>query len=301
MNITTGTLSELFTGFKTIFNKAVSEYKPKWDKIATLVPSKTAEELYTWFSALPKMREWVGNKVIKKLSTEGYRIRNKSYEDTMSIPRDTIEDDQYGVYAPFVQMLGTEATRLPDTLVFELLKDGFSKKCFDEQPFFSQNHPAKGNAKQSNKGMWELTPESYGEARALMMSRLDAEGKPMNIVPSLLVVPPALEARARRILTAELVNGGESNPYKDTAELMVAPELAGSDTAWYLLCTSMPIKPFIWQERKKPVFISRIDATSDNVFSRGEYEYSAEARGGAGYTLWQLAFGSDGTKAKSGG
>lgn len=58
---------------------------------------------------------------------------------------------------------------------------------------------------------------------------------------------------------------------------------------WYLVDLSKPLKPLIFQNRQSPVFNMVIDETDSHVFKTGEYLMGGEARGAAGYTLWQLA------------
>lgn len=67
---------------------------------------------------------------------------------------------------------------------------------------------------------------------------------------------------------------------------------AGSGTPWFLLDTSRALKPLIWQERIAPRFASLDRPEDENVFMRKEFIYGADARGNAGFGLWQLAFGS---------
>jgi len=67
---------------------------------------------------------------------------------------------------------------------------------------------------------------------------------------------------------------------------------AGSGTAWYLLCTSRPLKPLIYQQRKAPEFVRQDDPQSDNVFMRKKFLYGVEARGNFGYGFWQMAYRS---------
>ncbi len=80
--------------------------------------------------------------------------------------------------------------------------------------------------------------DAYKTARSSMMSLTNSKGRPLNLVPDLLVVPPALEAAARDILVADFINGTK-NTMRGTAKLHVEPRLA-SDSAWFLLCTSVP-------------------------------------------------------------
>jgi phage major head subunit gpT-like protein len=71
-----------------------------------------------------------------------------------------------------------------------------------------------------------LDPAHYETARAAISSMKGDFGRPLGLNGNLLVVPPSLEGAARRLLNSALVNGGESNPWAGTAELMVVPWLA---------------------------------------------------------------------------
>lgn len=71
-----------------------------------------------------------------------------------------------------------------------------------------------------------LNATAYSTARAAMMGFKGDYGKPLGIVPNLLVVPPSLESAARKILNSEYAAGGETNEWKGTAELLVVPWLA---------------------------------------------------------------------------
>ena len=147
--------------------------------------------------------------------------------------------------------------------------------------------------RQSNKGTYKLVPESYGAARTQMMCLVNDQGEVMNIVPDLLVVAPQKEAIARTILMANEIHQ-EVNIYKGTAELLVVPELAANPEQWFLLCTKRPVKPFIFQLRRRPQLVAKDSPSDDNVFFSKEFIYGVDARYNAGYGLWQLAFGSTG-------
>lgn len=83
-------------------------------------------------------------------------------------------------------------------------------------------------------GLWQcavrstapLNADSYEEARAAMMSFTNDNGDPLGLVPDLLVVPPAHEAGARRIVASDFVNGGGTNIWAGSAGLLVSPWLA---------------------------------------------------------------------------
>ena len=295
MLINAQTLRGIYVGFNTIFNKALETVKPLYNRISTVTNSTTDTETYAWLGAIPQMREWIGDRQIKNLTSSGYTIKNKKFEATVGIPRDAIEDDKIGLYNPSIQMLAESAAQHPDKLVFALLASGFKEKCYDKKPFFAEDHPVGNNKGTfSNKGKAALSLESYIAARAGMMSLTDENGSPLAIVPDLLVVPPALEAKAREILVADIVNGTR-NTMANTAEVLVAPWLAGNDKAWFLLDTHRPVKPIIVQKRKAPKFVSKTDEKDDNVFLKDTYLYGVDYRGNVGFGFPQMAYGSEGT------
>lgn len=71
-----------------------------------------------------------------------------------------------------------------------------------------------------------LDKAHYATAREALMGMKGDYGRPLGLMPRLLVVPPSLEGEALEILNAERDSGGATNVYKGTAELLVAPWLA---------------------------------------------------------------------------
>ena len=293
MIVNKGALAGLYTSLKTIFNKVFTETESQFLRIATKVPSTTREENYKWLGQIPSMREWIGDREIQNLSASDYTIKNKDFELTIGIDRNDIEDDTLGIYQPVIADMAETAKTNPDKLVFGLLKKGFEEKCYDGEPFFSENHKV-GKKKVSNKGTKKLSAAAYQEARTAIMSMADENGTSLNLVPDVLVVPPALEGIARKILESEMIEGS-SNIYKGTAEVLVAPWLSGADEAWYLLCTKKALKPLIYQERKAPKLVSMNNENDTNVFMNKQFLYGVDSRENCGYGFWQMAYGSDGT------
>lgn len=147
--LTIALLTAVFTGFKASFQKAFGAYTPVWPKLATKVPSNTREEKYGWLGQLASMREWIGDRVWKSLTTSDYTIKNRKFEGSYKLDRDDVADDQVGILAPFLEDLGQTGAELPDRLVFEAIRDGRTTICFDGQYFFDTDHPsfdADGNA-----------------------------------------------------------------------------------------------------------------------------------------------------------
>lgn len=296
MNVNAPTLNAIAAGLKKVYNDTFSKTDSFYKQVAMVVPSSNSQETYAWLQNMPRMRKWVGDKVINKLSKQGYSIVNDDFEVTVEVKRNDIEDDNIGQYNNMSQQAGWSAKQLPDELAAELINQGQTNLCYDGKPFFSSTHPVtvKGEDKtMSNVHNKALSAESaaaakasYGIGRTKMRSLTDYEGRNLKVRPNLLIVGPDLEDTARTLLTADKLENGDQNIYKNTAELLVIDDLKAG--TWYLEDTSMPAKALIIQERKKPVFVSQTDLNAPDVFSRAVYKFGAEARYGAGYGFWQL-------------
>lgn len=67
---------------------------------------------------------------------------------------------------------------------------------------------------------------------------------------------------------------------------------AGAGAPWFLLDTTRPVKPFLFQKARDYDFQSMTSPTDERVFMSREFRYGVDAFVNAGYGLWQLAFGS---------
>ena len=304
MIVNKSALDGVFFNLKTTYNRALQAAEPEWNKIAMMVSSGSSENRYKWMERFPAMRKWAGEKVVKQLKGQGYTIINDDFEATIEVDRNDIEDDTLGIYGPEAEMAGYSAAHLPDELVYEVVNLSFVELGYDGQPFVDTDHPVKKKdgttVSVSNKGTAALSfatlaaaQASFGAARTALRKMKDDEERPLNIKPNILLVPPALEDTANALMSVERLEDGKPNPYRNAAEVVVSSRLT-SDTAWFLMDTTKPVKPYIFQERKKPVFVSQTNMESESVFMQKKFRYGAEARGAAGFSFWQMVYGSTG-------
>ena len=143
MDITHAALAAINTAFSTAFNERLTGTQTTFGRIAMTVRSTTRNQAYPKLSELGPMREWVGERFIERLETDGFVIRNRKFEKTVAVQVDDISDDQVGVYAPLVSDMGQVAAELPDDLVWEQLEKGFTTEHYDGQMFFDTDHPVE--------------------------------------------------------------------------------------------------------------------------------------------------------------
>ena len=299
MDRTPENLAALQTGFNTAFRGQFEAVEMKRDRIATTIPSTTASNTYGWSQMMTGMREWLGPRHIDSFGQSSYQLFNRSYEKTVGVDRDHVDDDNLGQYTGIFSEMGQIAAEAPEQLVWDTLAGGFTADCFDGQPYFDTDHPvidADGETVSTfsnfqggsgtawyllytkrymkpiifqerrkadnlvamnrpddphvfmNKeylygvdGRWTagysfpqlayaskepLTADNYEAARAAMASFKGDGGRPLGIVPNILVFPPSLEGKAREVIKAERDAAGATNVWMDTAELLMAERLA---------------------------------------------------------------------------
>lgn len=286
------------TRFRVIFNRG-------WDNVEVLsedfcepIQSEGSKEVYFVPDALGPMREWIGDRVIEDLDRQKFELANLTFEKTVAVRMEDFEDDALGGYQTQFSMLGATARQHPDVLFTAALEGGFSKTGYDGVTFFATNHPtSKSGTTWSNKGTAALDADAFEAGVQAMRSVKSSAGEPFDPLgfggELGLMVPPQLEATARRIVERKLVDAGEDNINFGRARVKVNPRLT-SATAWYLLLGKGPVRPFVKQMRRKPKLVVLNQSTSDDVFYKNRIVWGVDGRWNVGRALPQFAYGSTG-------
>lgn len=103
--------------------------------------SEGAAEVYPRLDMLFGLREWVGDRNVQSLSQTTFTIANRTFEQTIAVRREDVEDDRYGILQPAAAQLGQNAGEMPDLLVTQLFKNGHTTLTYDGQNFFDTAHP----------------------------------------------------------------------------------------------------------------------------------------------------------------
>lgn len=146
MDITQASLAALNIAFNAAFNVRLTGVETTYGRIAMTVNSTSRHQAYPKLSELGPMREWIGERYVERLETDGFVITNRKFEKTVAVPVDDVADDQYGIYTPIVSDMGQVAAELPDDLVWEHLEKGFTTTHYDGQFFFDTDHPVENEA-----------------------------------------------------------------------------------------------------------------------------------------------------------
>jgi len=318
MQITTSNLSFFFSQMNNQFWTAYTT-SPIWhDKVAQVIPSSTDQNVYGWVGQLDKVREWIGPRVEHNPAPQTYILANKLFELTESVDRIKLENDQYGIYKPMVEFMAMNIKKWPDQQLRDLLNNigaqtGSLQNGLDGNPHWYASHPI--DLYDASKGTYcndfgtagvvvngvtvggAFSPTAYTTLRQEMMSRRGENNESLGINPNLVLNPPQLETAVKTILHADFFApqtylpssvgtsvGPMQNMLVGTAEMLTSHELFGYPTTWYLLDTTKPIKPFVFQLRAAPNFVYRINPQDPVVFNEHKYIYGSEMQGAVGWS-----------------
>ena len=286
MDINRKNMDFLFKSFSMNFASGIESVPDTWQKFCGTIQSGAAANVYPFLEQFGGMREWIGDRQLKNVSSRKIEVVNRDFEDTVSIPRNDIEDDQYGIYSTLIAQMGYNAGKLWQDLAVEALVS--NPKWIDDADFFSTTR-TYGEFTIANKTTDGLSAENYAAVRKSMMEFRGHNRRTLGVIPNLLIVGPKNEATAFGILKDRLQLkeltagvGATDNPWNGSAELLVLPELSGDyEDLWFLAATNGILKPLFVQQRKQPNLVSLDSETDENVFCRKEYIYGTDARGEA--------------------
>jgi len=188
-----------------------------------------------------------------------------------------------------------------DQLTYGVLDGGFVNPCYDGLSFFNAAHPLGKTGvvgTGSNIGTDALSAAALQAAITQMMRTQNDQGRPMGIIPDVLVVPPELYWEAAQLLNSafypDLLPGSGQllamNPLKGLLRLVTCPFLL-NPSDWFLFDTKRPVKAILLQMRKEFEF-EALEQNSETGFLRDEFFYGVRARYNAGYGDWRSAFGA---------
>ncbi len=167
------------------------------------------------------------------LSEHKEQIKLLTYGKKFSITRQAIINDDMSAFTEVPRKMGRSAKRKIGDLVFSILTS--NPLMADGLNLFHNDH--KNLASKAAA----LSVASLGQARTQMRMHKDLSGNAnLNIRPSLLIIPAALEDTARLLMTSETdpaqTNSRVPNLVRNSLEIITDARLdSHSTSAWYLL------------------------------------------------------------------
>jgi ATP-dependent protease ClpP protease subunit len=175
------------------------------------------------------------------ITDEAQGLKLAKYGRQITLTFEAIVNDDMGVFERIPGDFARAAGTLEAKLAWGAIRD--NAKLSDTKSLFHADHKNIGTASAINIA-------SVGEGRKKMWEQRPAGSKDkdafIQVSPDLLFVPPALEVAAMQFVAATTATKtSDVNPFGSTLTPAVEPSLGavagGSDTAWYLFASDMPV------------------------------------------------------------
>ena len=177
------------------------------------------------------------------LTEESAKNQLDTYAKKFCLTRKMIINDDLGAFLKVPTAMGNRAARLVDQLFFKRLMA--NPTCVDGKPLFGRDH--KNLLSGANSA---LSADSLKKAIQMFIDQTDADGQPISVEPSILLVPTALKHLAIELTRgATLLMSGGADPTvrpainvlaDENLSIVSSPYLGNknypnfSDASWYL-------------------------------------------------------------------
>ena len=275
-------------GLRKIFFETYDELPEQYSKIFNMNTSTKARE-HDW--GMGAFGDW--EKRLSQLDVVDYKTLSPGLDRTyiheaftqgFMVTREMYDDEDYRQMEKLPQAMSRSGRAKVEKDAMTLLINGFDplKPIYDGKALFAVDHPLLDSALTcSNLATGVLNDANLKIALKLMRETVDEAGNLIQLKATKLIVPPALEDTAIRILKSTQIAGGELNDTNKFLnsygiEVVVMDYLSdaagGSDTAWYLQDASRHELNFFW--RIRPEF--KWEESFDDFVSkyRGYMRYS---------------------------
>ena len=294
-------LKELLPGLNALFGLEYATYGEQHKEIYDTETSERSFEEETklsGFSAAPVKNE--GSAIAYDNAQEAFtaRYNHETIALGFSLTEEAIEDNLYdSLSARYTKALARAMAYTKQTKAASVLNNGFSAGVFaggDGVALFSTSHPLVSGGTNSNT---QSTPadlnETSLEAAVIQIAAwTDERGLLIAAKPKKLVVPPALQFVATRLLETQLRVGTADNDINAIVNNGSIPEGYTvnnylTDSNAYFLCTDVPngMKHFV----RTP-----LSNSMDGDFDTGNVRYKSRERYSFGFSDPLGMFGSPG-------
>jgi hypothetical protein len=293
-------LKELLPGLNALFGMEYSRYGEEHKEIYETESSERSfeeEAKLSGFSAAPVKNE--GSAIAYDNAQEVFTARysHETIALGFSLTEEAIEDNLYdSLSSRYTKALARAMSYTKQTKAAATLNNGFNSAYAggDGQALFSANHPLVSGGVNSNTPTTpaDLNETSLEAAVIQIAGWTDERGLLIAAKPRKLIVPPALQFVATRLLETELRVGTTDNDINALKNNGSIPEgyavnhfLTDND-AWFL-CTDVPngMKHFV----RTPMATSM-----DGDFDTGNVRYKARERYSFGWSDPLSMYGSPG-------
>lgn len=258
------------TGFAKIYFNRFANVPEYYSKICNVNTSGDYQEKVSGMSSLGSWANKNAGAVIQyEDAVQGYDVTatHVTYAKGFRVQEELMDDDLYGVIKRIPKDMGRGARNVIEQLVANIYNNHSTGTLGDGVVLLSASHPIEGGTQSNTGGAVDLSASTLETGKIAMEAMTDYKGLLLGVKSKILLVPPALEDTALKLVKSTYdPESAENaiNPIKSYGlTVVVNPYLTDSD-AWFLLADDIAVEMY-W--RKKPTFSSHIDEdTGDAKF-----------------------------------
>jgi phage major head subunit gpT-like protein len=309
----------------TMIRNAWSYAPTPYADYTTTVPTESETFEDGWIGRMPKMREWLGSRVVHSPGPQTYVVTVQNWENTYGIDEFLFDDTKFGIYYPLIADLGLQGKRQPGFVIRDMLENtgsqtGARQNGLDGLTYFNTAHlvniykASLGSYSNDFRGGFTvggvtvggaLSGIAVGTAAEYMMTYTAEDGERFGITPNKIIAPPTLRAECEYILKNQMSApqqgwqtfgptntqvGASDNVWKRFGiDYMIDPNLM-SNVDWYLADTTKSVKPVRWIQREGTTYTPRVSPTDENVWLNHQLLWGARMRGTSAWgPSWLMA------------
>jgi hypothetical protein len=293
-------LKELLPGLNALFGLEYERYGEEWKDLFEIESSDRSfeeEQKLSGFGAAPVKNE--GSAIAYDTAQEAWSTRytHETIALGFSLTEEAVEDNLYdSLSARYTKALARAMAYTKEVKCANVLNNGFNSNYpgGDGKELFSNAHPLVNGSTLSNvpSTPTDLNETSLENAVIQISLWTDERGLLIAAKPKKLVIPPALQFQATRLLETQLRVGTTDN---DVNAIVNNGSIPGgytinhflTDTNAWFLQTDVPngLKHFVR---------SALATSMDSDFDTGNARYKARERYSSGWSDPLAMFGSQG-------
>jgi phage major head subunit gpT-like protein len=196
-----------------------------------------------------------------------------TYGRIIAVTRQTLINDDLAAFADLPAKFGRAAANLESDIVWGIITTNAA--LADGVALFHATH--------GNLGSGAIAVAGLNSMRGAMRIQKSLDGQFINVMPSYLIVPAALETTAQQYTSADFVSAKSSdiNPFKSALQVLVEPRLDASSTAvWYGAADPMTIDTieYCYLDGNEGVYIeTRNGFEVDGMEIKARLDFAAKA------------------------
>lgn len=295
-------------GLRKVFMETYKEKAEQYSKVFNVQNSNKAIETdlrMGGFGLWDKKDSMGSVQYQEPTDTQALQYIHEEFASGFSVERKLVDDEQYNQISKMGKSLGRAARATIETKAASVFNNAFTVNGFDGVPLISATHKRLDGGTMSNRlaatdgagaADGALSDRNLKAALIQTARQVDDRGIIIQVQPTKLVVPRALEYTAKTILNSMNLsaqgNGSgmtnDKNVIQGQLEIVVMDYFT-SNTSWFLLDPTVAELNFFWRKR--------LEFQNTTDFDTMQAKYRGYMRFSAGYSDYRGIFGSLGTGA----